>query len=452
MIREGAKEESVNDHYSTTETMSRDALEELQLSRLRKQVQWVSKKSSFYEPRLRNANVSGDQLRKITDIERIPFTDKDDIRSDQHSKPPFGENVYEDQENWLEIHSTSGTTGRRTFTLWSKKDVEVITSQAARALYAMGVRAHDIVHVAFGLGMFVGGIAAHYGVQRVGAMSVPIGATDSDQQVEFIVDLQPTVIIATPSFGLYLAEVLRKKGIVFDDLALRVGVFGGEPGAASTHTRRALEDGLGIKAFDWYGSAEVGPDFGYECEYQQGLHWAQDHNLIEVIDPMTHRPVEEGEVGILVVTNLSRTASPLLRYWTNDLVRMTKEPCPCGRQGPRAVGGVLGRSDDMLIYKGVNFYPQQVEQCVRSLPELTSEYKILLDTDSATAKDSCVIQVEIRDESHTSATNVQRVLDNNLFKELGFHPSIEVLSEGTLERTVHKAKRVADRRGRLANR
>ncbi len=452
MTREGAREGYVNDYYSATETMSREALEELQLSRLRKQVRWVSKKSNFYSSRLRNANVSGDQLRKITDIERIPFTYKNDIRSDQCSTPPFGANVCEDRENWLEIHSTSGTTGRGTFTLWSKKDVEVITSQAARALYATGVRAHDIVHVAFGLGMFVGGIAAHYGVQRVGAMSVPIGTTDSDQQVEFLVDLQPTVIIATPSFGLYLAEVLRKKGIVLDDLALRVGVFGGEPGAASAHTRRALEDGLGIKAFDWYGSAEVGPDFGYECEYQLGLHWAQDHNLVEVVDSMTHRPVEEGESGVLVVTNLSRTATPLLRYWTNDLVRMTKDACPCGRQGPRALEGILGRSDDMLIYKGVNFYPQQVEQCVRNFRELTSEYKILLDTDSATAKDRCVIQVEIRDESHASTTNVQRALDNNLFKELGFHPSVEVLPEGTLERTVHKAKRVDDKRGRLVNR
>jgi phenylacetate-CoA ligase len=442
----------MHDHYVATEAIWGKALEALQLERLKRQVDWVSERSDFYGPRLRKAGVSANQLRDIADVEKIPFTLKNDIRDDQHSRPPFGNNACEDRENWLEVHSTSGTTGRSTFTLWSRKDVDTISSQAARALYAMGVRAHDIVHVGFGLGMFVGGIAAHYGVQRIGAMSVPIGTTDSAQQVEFLVDLQPTVIIATPSFGLYLAEVLRKKGIVLDDLALRVGVFGGEPGAASAHTRRALEDGLGIKAFDWYGSAEVGPDFGYECDYQRGLHWAQDHNLIEVIDPRTQRPVEEGEVGVLVVTNLSRTAIPLLRYWTNDLVRMTKDPCPCGRQGPRAVGGVLGRSDDMLIYKGVNFYPQQVEHCVRSFRELTSEYKILLDTDSATANDRCVIQVEIKDESQVSATSVQRALDNNLFQELDFHPSIEVLPEGTLERTVHKAKRVDDKRGRLVNR
>lgn len=326
----------MNHHYSTTETMTREALEELQLGRLQEQIRWVSERSSFYNSRLRNANISVGQLEKITDVGKIPFTYKDDIRNDQLSKPPFGENVCEDRENWLEIHSTSGTTGRRTFTLWSKKDVGVISSHASRALYAAGVRAHDVVHVAFGLGMFVGGLAAHYGVQGVGAMSVPIGTTDSDQQIEFLVEVQPTVIIATPSFGLYLAEVLHKKNIVPDDLALRIGVFGGEPGAASDHTRRALEEGLGIKAFDWYGSAEVGPDFGYDCEYQRGLHWAEDHNLIEVIDPETHQSVEEGEVGVLVVTNLSRTATPLLRYWTNDLVRMTKIRVLAGgeAQGP----------------------------------------------------------------------------------------------------------------------
>lgn len=438
-------------HDAATETMPREALHALQLKRLRRQIRWVEESSPFYRARLKEGRVLEEQFRTVADVERVPFTFKDDIRHDQVSNPPFGSNICEERENWLEIHSTSGTTGRRTFTLWSKKDVEVVTSQAARALYATGVRPHDIVHVAFGLGMFVGGVAAHYGVQRVGAMSIPIGTTGIEQQIEFLTGICPTVIIATPSFGLYLAEAIRQQEISPEELSLRIGVFGGEPGAANTPTRRALEEGLGIKAFDWYGSAEVGPDFGYECKFQQGLHWAEDHNLIEVIDPEARRPAKEGDIGVLVVTNLSRTATPLLRYWTNDLVRMTTEPCACGRQTPRAVGGALGRLDDMLTFKGVNFYPQQVEECVREFRELTSEYRILLDTDPATAKDTCTIQVEIRDKLKGSTEEIQRALDKKLYKELNFRPATEAIPEGTLERSIHKTKRVYDKRERFAS-
>lgn len=267
----------------------------------------------------------------------------------------------------------------------------------------------------------------------------------TERQLDYLQDHESTVLLATPSYALYIAEKLHEQGITPGEISLRIGCFGGEPGVEVDATREKIEAGLGIAAHDYYGLAEIGPTFASECTTKAGLHWAEDHHIVEVIDPETKQPCAPGEIGILVITHLTREATPMIRYWTNDYARLVTEPCVCGRTHARSPGGILGRADDLIIYRGTNFYPTQVEQVIRSFEELGDEFRIELTTEVETGIHHCTIVAEYRtapDDEDALVRRIRRALKH----ELLVTPAVSLRPFGTLERTTFKAKRVDDRR------
>lgn len=333
-------------------------------------------------------------------------------------------------------------------TIWTQNDRENITRWTARTLWAFGVRPGDIIQNSFSYGLWVAGMAVHYAGQSLGCFVIPIGATMTERQIDYFQRPGSTVLVSTPSYALYLAERLRQKGISPDDLHLRLGCFGGESGTEIPATRKKIEQGLGIDAFDYYGLAEIGPTCAYECREKAGLHFVEDHILVEAVNRDTAKACAPGELGVLVLTNLTKEATPLLRYWTNDYVRLDHSQCACGRTHVCAVGGILGRVDDMIIYKGENFYPVQVEKVVRSFEELSDEYKIRLVTDERTGIDVVTIVAECIDVT-LDTDDLKSRLKKALRQELVVTPEVELVKLGTLERTEFKAKRIEDLRHTL---
>jgi phenylacetate-CoA ligase len=427
------------------ETMPRNALRALQLERLRWQVERCYHQSAFYRERFDQAGAHPDSLASLDDVRRFPFVTKLELRDEQERFPYFGRYAVAPPSEWREVHPSTGTTGKAVHTIWSADDVANIADVTARTMWSFGCRPDAIVQNAFSYGLWVAGLAVHYACAKIGCLVVPIGAQLTERQIDYMLNLKSTILIATPSYGVYLAEQLRPH--VHTSIRLRAGCFGGEPGAEVPATRQALEEGLGIKAYDYYGLAEIGPTFASECIAQAGLHWSEDLHLIEVIDPNTKEPVPEGERGVLVITHLAKQATPMIRYWTNDIVSVTTEPCPCGRTHARSPGGILGRADDMIIFMGTNFYPMQVEQVVRSFKELTPEYRIRLWTDAERQRDVCTIVVELTQElPPTSRNALHERLTYSLRSTLAFAPQIEFVSKDTLERTAFKARRVEEKR------
>ncbi|OYT35304.1 CoA ligase [Archaeoglobales archaeon ex4484_92] len=424
------------------ERMKRDELEKLQLKKLKWQVERVYKYSEFYRERFKEAGVKPEDIKKLEDVSKLPITTKADLRMEQSSYPPLGRYAIAPKSDWKELHPSTGTTGIPVNTVWSFKDAEVIADHTARLLWGFGVRKDDIVQNAFSYGLWVAGIAVHYGCEKIGAFVIPIGATSSERQVYFMQNAGSTVILATPSFGLYIAEKLKEKGANPEELPLRIGSFGGEAGTENPATRRRLEQGLGIDAYDIYGLAEIGPTFAAECSEKAGLHFVEDHYLLEVLDPKTKEPLGPGEEGVLAITHLSREATPMIRYWTNDIVKLEYEKCGCGRTHVRAIGGILGRADDMIVFKGENIYPTQVEEVVRSFNELSNEYKIFVKKDSATGIIKNVkVSVEATSEEYNFDELRERVA-KSLRDALLVRVDVEVLPPNSLERTEFKAKRV----------
>ena len=309
----------------------------------------------------------------------------------------------------------------------------------------MGVRPSDIVQNAFAYGLWVAGMSAHYGSARVGAFCIPAGASiPSQRQIDYLLTARSTVLLATPSYGMHIAETLLERGIKPEELHLRIGGFGGEAGTENDSTRAKLERGLGITALDYYGLAEIGPTFASECEEKGGLHFAEDHVLVECVEPETRAAVPDGTVGVLVFTHLTREATPMLRYWSNDYAKLDSSPCACGRTHVRAVGGILGRHDDMVIFKGAKFYPVQVEKAVRGFAELSDEFRIELRRTVAGSAhvSSCTVVAERSREG--ASPGIEERLRRALKDELGVTPSIRVEPYGTLERTTFKAKRIVE--------
>jgi phenylacetate-CoA ligase len=424
------------------ETLPKDALRALQLERLQRQVQRCYQSSDFYRDRLDSAGVNPSQIRSLDDIGRIPVTTKDELRNDQAAHPPFGRFAVASPGTWRELHPSTGTTGRPVNTIWSERDVRTISEVTARTLWQFGTRPGDIVQNAFAYGLWVAGMAAHYGASLVGALCVPVGAGIATQkQIEFFVQARSTVLLGTPSFGMHIAEVLRSEGVNPDDLDLRLGCFGGEAGTEAEATRAKLERGLGLDAFDYYGLAEIGPTFASECEAKAGIHFAEDFVFVECIDPQSMQPVAEGEVGVLVFTHLDREATPMLRYWTNDFARLDRSGCECGRTHVRAPGGILGRHDDLVIYRGAKFYPVQVEKVVRAHHLLSDEFRIRLErAPDSSQVTRCTIVAEVMEVGAES--RIISELRQSLRGELGVTPEVELVSFGTLERTTFKAKRI----------
>ena len=311
-------------------------------------------------------------------------------------------------------------------------------------MWSFGVRPNDIVQNAFSYGLWVAGMSVHYATRKIGCFVIPIGAAMTDRQIFYLKTIGATVLLSTPSYGLYIGEKLREAGLWPDDLPLRIGSFGVEAGAQNPATRARLESALGIDAYDYFGLGEIGPTFASESVAKSGLIWAEDHHFIEVLDPETRQPVPEGKIGILVITHLTRETTPMLRYWTNDFALVDSRPSPCGRTHLRSPGGIRGRLDDLVIYKGAKFYPIQVEEVVRSFPDLSNEFRIELRPDPATGRAMCVVVAEAA--AGAPSEHLLERLRSRLRDALLVTPEVKILPEGSFERTTFKAKRFVDLR------
>jgi len=428
------------------ETKSRRDIDALQRERLRWQLERSYRDAPFYRERFDRVNVRPEHLQRLEDIRHFPIVTKQELRDEQAAHPPFGRYTVASPSQWRELHPSTGTTGVPVNTIWSERDVEVIADHTARTMWSFGVRPDDVVQNAFAYGLWVAGVAVHYACAKIGCFVIPIGAGTTSRQVDYLLNPGSTVLLATPSFAIHIAEHLRERGLSPESIPLRAGCFGGEPGAEVPATRARIERGLGIDCYDYYGLGEIAPTFASECTEKAGLHYAEDHYLAEILDPKTREPLSPGDVGILVLTNLTREATPMIRYWTNDYARLDFTPCPCGRTAARLPGGILGRADDLIVFKGAKFYPVQVEAVVRAFPELTDEFRIELSTHEREGTDQITVVVEAV-SGHNEAT--QNRLRRTLREALGVTLEVRLTEPGTLERTVFKARRVIDRRHQL---
>ncbi|MEW6374973.1 MAG: phenylacetate--CoA ligase [Thermodesulfobacteriota bacterium] len=426
------------------ETMNRERLEAFQLRQLKNQLRRCYGESGFYQERFKKGGIKPEDIRSLDDFIYFPFVTKPELREEQQAYPPFGRYAVAPPERWAELHPSTGTTGAPVNTIWSYKDVKNISRWTARTMWNFGVRPGDIIQNGFSYGLWVAGMSTHYAAKELGCFVIPIGAAMTERQIDYLVNPGSTVLLSTPSYALHIAERLKQRGISPEDIPLRIGCFGGEGGAEVPATREKIEKGLGIEAFDYYGLAEIGPTIASECPCQAGIHWVEDHLLIEVIHPETKKVCSPGEIGVLVITHLTKEATPMIRYWTNDLAKLDKRKCKCGRTHARSPGGILGRADDMIIYKGAKFYPVQVEKVVRSFNELSDEFCIELTTDSQLGTDVCVVLVEcLREED---IARITPLLKQGLREECQVTPEIKFVPFGSLERTTFKAKRIIDKR------
>lgn len=432
-------------YHPEIERLGRKAIRELQNERLRWQIRRCLAKSEFYQEKFRKAGLRASHIKTTDDLIHVPVLTKQELREEQMKHPPFGRYTVAPRAAWRELHPSTGTTGTPVNTIWSAKDVENITEVTARTMWSFGVRPGDIIQNGFSYGLWVAGMSTHYAAGRIGCFVIPIGASMTGRQIDYLLNPGSTVLLCTPSFALHIAENLRERGISPQKLSLRRGSFGGEGGTENEATRRKIEEGLGIDAYDYFGLAEIAPTFASECTEKAGLHWAEDHYLIEVIHPEKLTRCAEGEIGVLVITHLTREATPMIRYWTNDYARYETGKCACGRTHGRSVGGILGRADDMIIYRGAKFYPIQVEKVVRGYRELGDEFLIELTKDEKTYADVCTVVCECLSPDMDKSALEQR-LRKDLREELLVSPEIRIENFGTLERTTFKAKRIIDKR------
>ncbi len=426
--------------FDPAEALPPDALARLQGARLAEVVRRVQAVPR-YRAVLAQARVVPASIRTPDDVRRLPFTVKDDLRQSY----PLGL-LAVPRDAVARIHGSSGTTGRPTFVAYTKQDLETWSGLVARFLVAGGLRPEHTVHVAFGYGLFTGGFGLHYGIERVGAAVVPAAGGNTPRQVRLICDLSAEVLVCTPSYALHIAECARDEGLLPNDLPLRFGHFGGEPW--TDEMRGELERSLGILAFNNYGLSEViGPGVSGECAARRGMHVAEDHFLVECLHPETLEPVPDGEVGELVFTSLTKEATPVLRYRTRDLAALDHSPCPCGRTGVR-MSRVVGRSDDMLIIRGVNVFPSQIEEALLRVEGTAPHY--LIEISRPGSLDEAIVKVEIRpgdfrDEMREMIELRDRI-DREIHAVTGIRMTVELVAPGTLERSAGKAKRVLDHR------
>jgi len=425
------------------ETMRRADLEALQFARLQEQVQRCAA-APFYKRTWAFAGFAPGQLASLADMHRLPFTYKHDLQESQVQEPPLGDLLQGPADARREIYPVSTSEGGMLYFAYSDTDIERNREIGARILWGCGVRPGDLVHNSFGYGLFGGGLAVHRSTKAVGGGTIPMGHDSVKRQVELLFNLKPTVMVAIPSRAMYLVDRIRERGLVPRDVGLRIGLFGGEPGVSSGRGR--LQQAFGIKAYDLYGMTEVGPLLAAECTEQDGLHWAEDHVLVEVIDPVTLRPCPPGEVGVLVLTDLTRDAMPLLRYWTGDLATLTTEPCRCGRTHARSVGGIRGRMDEMVIFRGAKFYPAKVEQVLYSYGDVGPEYRIVLERSEGRWEDSCTVLVESAAGGALSPRILEDRIRRHLRDEVHTEIDVQVVAYGSLDRVLNTTRRVEDRR------
>jgi phenylacetate-CoA ligase len=421
------------------ETMPREALGALQLRRLRETLMLAYGSVPHYRRAFDAAGVTPDDLEALADIARFPFTLKSDLRDNY----PFGLFAVP-REHLLRLHASSGTTGKPTVVGYSRGDLDTWSDLMARCFACGGAAPGDIVHNAYGYGLFTGGLGAHYGAERLGCTVVPMSGGGTERQVALLKDFGANVLCATPSYAINIAEVAAAMGVELRGPSLRVGFFGAEPW--SDAMRRDLEARLGIQAIDLYGLSEImGPGVACECHVaQNGLHGWEDHFLFEVVDPKTLQPLPRGKTGELVITTLTKQALPMIRYRTRDITRLSDEPCGCGRTHVRIMR-VTGRDDDMMIIRGVNVYPSQVEAVLLGLPGLSPHYQIVLTREGAL--DAMTIEIEISHEAGASdRERKSSEIKHHMKSMIGLTCEVAVKAPGEMPRSQGKAVRVRDLR------
>ena len=424
------------------ETMEREALEKLQLERLQHTVRRVYQCVPFYRERMQAAGVEPGDIQSLSDIRKLPTTEKTDLRDNY----PFGL-FAAPQEEIVRIHASSGTTGKPIVAGYTAHDVSVWSEVVARCLGCAHISRDDTVQVSYGYGLFTGGLGLHYGVERMGAKAVPTSAGNTQRQLMLMEDLGSTAIACTPSYALMIGEALRDENFDLTRLKLKTGIFGAEPWTEKM--RDEIQKLLNIKALDIYGLTEtIGPGVAMECmEAQNGLHVWEDHFIIEIIDPDTGDEVPDGEMGELVITTISKEGMPTIRYRTHDLTAIIPEPCACGRTH-RRIQRLRGRTDDMLIIRGVNVFPSQVEAAIVGIPGIAPRY--LLVVDRVNNMDVLEVQVELAPELLSDEVRkleeLQRQVARAIEQVIGLGVNLRLMNPGSIERSEGKSRRVVDKR------
>ena len=423
------------------ECMDREDLEQLQLERLQSTIYRVATHVPFYRNMFKEINLNPDGFRSLSELNSLPFTVKDDLRQNY----PYGLFAVP-LRDIVRIHSSSGTTGMATVVGYTRNDIKNWSDLVARVLTAAGVGKEDVIQIAFGYGLFTGGFGLHYGAERLGASVIPISSGNTKRQIQIMQDFKTTALVCTPSYALMIADTMLDMGINVNGLSLKFGLFGAEPWSEAMRTE--INNKLNIKATDNYGLSEVmGPGVAGECLECNGLHISEDHFLVEVINPNTLQPVQPGEVGELVITTLTKEAFPVIRYRTRDLTRLITEPCACGRTSYR-MKRILGRTDDMLIIKGVNVFPTQIENVLFEIEGTEPHYRIVVERENH--QDKATVLVEVVESIFFDEMKKQRQLIDRIKKrlasELGVSVDVKLVEERTLERFEGKGERVIDKR------
>jgi len=423
------------------ECMSRGDLEQLQLERLESTLNRVYQNVPFYRKKFDEIGFNPDEFRSLEDLTKLPFTTKNDLRENY----PYGLFAVPLREV-VRVHASSGTTGMSTVVGYSSNDIKTWSNLVARVLVAGGVTKDDVIQIAFNYGLFTGAFGLHYGAERLGASVIPISSGNTKRQIKIMQDFKTTALVSTPSYALLIADTLIEMGININSLNLKFGLFGAEPW--SDAMRQEIESKLKISATDNYGLSEImGPGVAGECLEKNGLHINEDHFLVEVINPDTLEPVTPGETGELVITTLTKEAFPVLRYRTRDLTRLIPGNCPCGRTMVR-MSRVQGRTDDMLIIRGVNVFPSQIETVLFEIEGTEPHYQIIIDRKGALDETTVLVEVSetIFFDEMKKQSELKETIKKKLASELGISVEVKLVEKKTLERFEGKAKRVIDNR------
>ncbi len=423
------------------ECMSRDEMSALQGKRLHKLVELVYHNVPFYRAKMQERDLCPDDIQSIEDITKLPFTTKQDLRDNY----PTGLQAA-NQSEIVRIHASSGTTGNPTIVGYTRRDLEIWSESAARAFTAYGVTRNDIFSVGYGYGLFTGGLGAHYGVEYVGATVIPTSTGNTEKLLRLLRDLKITGIACTPSYALYVADTMDKHGMTKDDICLKIGAFGAEPW--TENMRKEIETRLGLQAYNLYGLSEIiGPGVSYECQCKNGSHISEDHFYPEIINPDTLEPQPYGTTGELVFTTLTKTGMPLLRYRTKDLTSLIGEKCECGRTNVRMTR-IIGRSDDMLIIRGINIFPSQVESVILGMPEFEPVYMLVVDR--VNNLDTLQVQVEVRRDYFSdelgAMLQLRKRLADKLKSVLSISADVRLMEPNSIPRSEGKSVRVIDKR------
>jgi len=427
---------------SEIERMERSEMEQLQLERLQATVNRVYRDVPFYHRKFQQLNIAPEDVQSLQDVAKLPFTTKDDLR-DGYPYEMFAVPLRE----IVRIHSSSGATGKPVVVGYTRNDLDHWSEQVARIMSAAGVTKDDVVQIAFDYGLFTGGFGMHYGAERLGASVIPVSLGHTERQIQIMQDFRSTALVSTPSYALYMVEMMNRIGVYPSGLCLRVGLFGGEP--MSDRTREEIERRLGIVATDNYGvSALMGPGIAGECELRDGLHVNEDHFLVEIIDPETLQVLPEGEFGEMVITTLTKEGIPMIRYRTRDVTRLTREPCKCGRTTAR-MAPVGRRTDDMIIVRGVNVYPSEIESLLYDIEHVEPHYQILVDREGGL--DYLTLRVELSSvmisDQMQKLVELEETIKRRVHAVVGLTPRVRLVEAKTLEK-VDRSNRIIDSRER----